>query len=66
LTFTGFIGSEEPGIVAIDGDWSTPDVSGAGSVLGGTAAVASLMAAAIFDAALVRAGGVGWSWTLCA
>ena len=44
FTLTGFIGSDEPGMAAIDWFWITPLVSGAGSGLagdGGTAAAAA-------------------------
>src|SRR5712671_3377620 len=42
FTLTGFIGSEEPGIVDMAWLWITPDVSGAGSGLAcGTEAAAA-------------------------
>jgi hypothetical protein len=66
LTLTGFIGSDEPGILPITWVpwvWIRPEVSGAGSTTfgadgaGGTAAVASAIAAASFAVGDRRAGG---------
>src|SRR5258705_13047280 len=58
LTLTGFMGSDEPGMAAIDCVWITPLVRGAGSGLacvGGTAAAAS----AITDRVAGAAGQTG-------
>src|SRR5437660_3360333 len=58
LTLTGFMGSDEPGMAAIDCVWITPLVNGAGSGLacaGGTAAAAC----AITDRVAGAAGRTG-------
>src|SRR5689334_8441477 len=65
LTRTGFIGSVEPGTIAIGGPWITPEVIGAGSTLasfgcvGGSAAVASASAATTFAVRLGAGAGAG-------
>ena len=60
FTLTGFIGSDEPGIAAMDWLWITPVVNGAGSGLacgGGTAAVAAAKIDREADAVVERTGG---------
>src|SRR5580658_4313126 len=56
FTLTGFIGSDEPGIAAIDWAWITPLVNGAGSDFVGCDAVA---AAATVRGAAAAARAVG-------
>src|SRR5258705_2681489 len=63
LTLTGFMGSDEPGMAAIDCVWITPLVSGAGSGLacaGGTAAAACAITDRVAGGAGRTGGGAPW------